>query len=417
MNYTGKFVLAPMVRSGELPTRLLALRHGADLVWSPEIVDKKLLTCTRSYNSKLNTTEFREPNGRIALSTYKPSEAGKLIFQMGSSSPELAVKAGLMVINDVDGIDLNCGCPKNFSVHSGMGAALLSTPTLLCDILKSLVQKVGDPNNKPISCKIRLLGDLPSTLELVEQICQTGIKNLTLHCRTRSMRNREEPLHDYVPEIIKITKKYNISFIINGNLRNRLDFFELQQRYGPEVGGMVAEGAEANPSVFSINPVPWNEIILEFLQICFKFENHPSNTKYILLNQIPSKSKYYQKFARMKTNLDMLNLAKELQVDKDEPLNGKIKFRHLQKERLQTIEQYSAWKKEVISKLSQDIENVSLGPIDFTKEFSDVGVESSEETVESKSHVTDTNTSTTKITTKRRLSLDNTLPHKTLKST
>lgn len=29
----GKVVLAPMVRSGELPSRLLALKYGADLVW------------------------------------------------------------------------------------------------------------------------------------------------------------------------------------------------------------------------------------------------------------------------------------------------------------------------------------------------------------------------------------------------
>jgi len=33
VDYKGKLVLAPMVRAGELPTRLLALRYGADLVW------------------------------------------------------------------------------------------------------------------------------------------------------------------------------------------------------------------------------------------------------------------------------------------------------------------------------------------------------------------------------------------------
>lgn len=31
--YVGRCVLAPMVRTGELPTRLLALRYGADAVW------------------------------------------------------------------------------------------------------------------------------------------------------------------------------------------------------------------------------------------------------------------------------------------------------------------------------------------------------------------------------------------------
>jgi len=33
VDYRGKVVLAPMVRSGELPMRLLSLHYSADLVW------------------------------------------------------------------------------------------------------------------------------------------------------------------------------------------------------------------------------------------------------------------------------------------------------------------------------------------------------------------------------------------------
>ena len=39
VDYRGKIVLAPMVRSGELPSRLLALRYGADLVWGEYFLD------------------------------------------------------------------------------------------------------------------------------------------------------------------------------------------------------------------------------------------------------------------------------------------------------------------------------------------------------------------------------------------
>ena len=41
-----------------------------------------------------------------------PVETGRLILQLGSSDPQLAVDAARKVIDDVDGIDLNCGCPK-----------------------------------------------------------------------------------------------------------------------------------------------------------------------------------------------------------------------------------------------------------------------------------------------------------------
>jgi hypothetical protein len=39
--------LAPMVRIGTLPTRLLALEYGATLVWGPEIVDKAIIGSER----------------------------------------------------------------------------------------------------------------------------------------------------------------------------------------------------------------------------------------------------------------------------------------------------------------------------------------------------------------------------------
>ena len=34
LNYSRKNILAPMVRIGRLPTRLLALKYGADIVYS-----------------------------------------------------------------------------------------------------------------------------------------------------------------------------------------------------------------------------------------------------------------------------------------------------------------------------------------------------------------------------------------------
>lgn len=394
LNYHGKLVLAPMVRSGELPTRILALRHGADLVWGPEVVDKKILTCTRHENHHLNTVEFLEPNGKVAFNTYKPLEAGKLVFQMGSADPDLAVKAGLKVINDVDAIDLNCGCPKNFSVHSGMGAALLSNSSLLCDILTNLVNKVGNPNQKPISCKIRLLKDLGSTMDLIHKICGTGIKNLTIHCRTRDMRNRQDPIHDYLPEIIKLfNSEYNhINLIINGNLMHRLDLIALKLKYDhyEPLGGMIAESAEGNPSVFNLNaPLPWPQLILEFLQICYKFNNHPSNSKYVLLNQIPSKSKFYQMFSKLKTNKDMLDLA--VAINKPDYLQthsdlqdqikfmDKIKFRYLQRDRLVSVEEYQNQKLQVISKLNEEQkqkfgveEETNAKLIDFNRDFVEV---------------------------------------------
>jgi hypothetical protein len=40
---------------------------------------------------------------------------------------------------DVSAIDINMGCPKSFSLSGGMGAALLSKPELIHDVLFLIV--------------------------------------------------------------------------------------------------------------------------------------------------------------------------------------------------------------------------------------------------------------------------------------
>lgn len=52
LDYRNKIVLAPMVRVGTLPMRLLALNYGADIVYTEELIDWKLLKTTRRLNRK-----------------------------------------------------------------------------------------------------------------------------------------------------------------------------------------------------------------------------------------------------------------------------------------------------------------------------------------------------------------------------
>ncbi|OBA21720.1 FMN-linked oxidoreductase [Metschnikowia bicuspidata var. bicuspidata NRRL YB-4993] len=342
VTYANKLCLAPMVRSGELPMRLMALKYGADLVWSPEIIDKKIMSCIRVENKDLGAIDFFELGkdnlrNSLVFRTKRSLEKGKLIFQLGSADPQLAVAGAEKVIKDVDGIDLNCGCPKPFSTHSGMGAALLSTPDLLVLILLNLVKEIGHPNGKPISAKIRLLNssDAQPTLDLVERICKTGISNLTVHCRTREMRNRDAPIRNFVNEIHEVTKKHNVSLIINGAFRCKLEFKQFQKFMGNyEIGGMMAEAAESNPTVFCDRPLPWRDVIPEFIQFCISCDNHPSNTKYILLNQLPGKSRLYQAFCKIKKNDEFLKLANTIGEEGD-----KVFIRIRQKDKQYTAEE------------------------------------------------------------------------------
>ena len=157
-------------------------------------------------------------NGKTrAIFTTHPVEKPYLIYQIGSASPELAVQAAKTVVQDVSGVDLNCGCPKPFSTHAGMGAALLTNPDLLCDILTALRREL--PPEVTVSAKIRLLPSQDDTKRLVERIVRTGVSALTVHCRTRNMRPREAALIERLRGIVEFVDSLGagIPVVANGD--------------------------------------------------------------------------------------------------------------------------------------------------------------------------------------------------------
>ncbi|GAA5909689.1 tRNA-dihydrouridine(20) synthase (NAD(+)) [Sporobolomyces salmoneus] len=304
--------LAPMVRIGTLPTRLLSLEYGASLVWGPEIVDKALIGSTRSVDPKTGVVSFMKNNRSIF--ECHPIEKERLIFQLGSADPELAVKALKVIENDVAGVGLNCGCPKSFSLSGGMGAALLKDPERLCNILKALVSSTS----LPIDAKIRLLPlpETPSsppspysedpTLPLIRQTLSTGIKCLTVHCRTQTMRSSEPALHSRLLSINKslslLREKASpeeewtkIPVVCNGDVTGGNGSTEEQEKdtWGNfrevcrETGVrsvMIARAAESNPSCFNSKGLedPIKVVIPRLLRIAILTKNHYSNTKYVL---------------------------------------------------------------------------------------------------------------------------------------
>ncbi|KAF9486398.1 tRNA-dihydrouridine synthase 2 [Pholiota conissans] len=271
--------LAPMVRSGALPTRLFALKHGATLVWGPEIVDKAILHSTREVDPFTGVISYNGVS-RAIFATH-PIEKPYLIYQIGSSDPELAVQAAKTVMQDVSGIDLNCGCPKPFSTHAGMGAALLTNPDLLCSILTALRKEM--PPHITVTAKIRLLPSQEDTLKLVERIVNTGVSALTVHCRTRNMREKDKAVIERLREIVEFVRGMGrgIAVIENGDCKDWEDAKRVRLVTGAD-SVMIARGAESNPSCFSPTPLVDVEktFIPGYLRLSQYIQNHFSLTKF-----------------------------------------------------------------------------------------------------------------------------------------
>ncbi|KAJ5161166.1 tRNA-dihydrouridine(20) synthase [Penicillium capsulatum] len=326
VDYRGKIVLAPMVRSGELPSRLLALKYGADLVWGPETIDRSLIGAVRRINPRNGTVEFtRVPsNGGRPDKAAKASviyridparEKSRLVFQMGTASADLAVQAAKVVAGDVSGIDVNSGCPKPFSTSGGMGAALLRTPDKLVSILESLVREVGEPFKIGISVKIRILETPELTEALVSRLVRTGITGLTVHCRTTPMRPRERAIRDQLSMIADLCHKAGVACVMNGDVTSRDHGLALMQEFGVD-GAMIATSAETNSSCFRSEAdgglAPWRDVVHEYMRFCIESENRFGNTKYLLNMMIPGKNKEFNQAKQCKTYTDT---CRRLQFD------------------------------------------------------------------------------------------------------
>ena len=300
-----------MVRVGTLPMRLTALEYGADIVYTPELIAKKLMKCVRVENGALNTVDFvtsdgsghgSDKNGELVL-RIAAAERHAIVLQIGASDPDIALAAASLVQHDVNAVDLNMGCPKPFSVHAGMGAALTKNPDLACAILSNLVQNLA----VPVTCKIRVLPSVEETIDLVTRLQSTGIIAMGVHGRTQDMRPREPALW---PKIADVVSALDIPVIANGDVFEPADFDRVCAETGA-ASAMTARGAQWNASIFAGDgPYPVLSVAQKYLSHSITYGIAPANAKYALLAMQTSKLGFHDKLhsAQTDTHADLADL-------------------------------------------------------------------------------------------------------------
>ncbi|KHN75072.1 tRNA-dihydrouridine(20) synthase [NAD(P)+]-like [Toxocara canis] len=320
--YSDKTILAPMVRAGRTPLRLLALEYGADLVYTEEIVDQKILSSKRIVNDILHTIDYViEDDVVLRIATERERE--RCVLQVGTNSAERIAEVAAKVCNDVAAIDVNMGCPKPFSIMGGMGAALLTQPDKVKDILTSLVSvssvpvsckirvldKVGIPISRcvllgefpkcsavfaqiltslvsvssvPVSCKIRVLDKQEDTLALVKLIEKCGVTAIGVHGRRRDERQGDA---NRVEEIREVARALSIPVIANGGSGTIKEFKDIEQ-FRTESGAssvMLARRALSNPSIFRPEGLlTMQEEITSFLRLACEFDENFTMMKYVV---------------------------------------------------------------------------------------------------------------------------------------
>ncbi|KAM9978877.1 hypothetical protein ACTFIY_012623 [Dictyostelium cf. discoideum] len=276
MDYYNKKIMAPMVRVGTYPMRILAYNYGCDIAYSEELIDLKLMKSTRVVNEKLKTIDFIAKDKTLC---YRTSEKDvRNVLQLGTASSTTALEAAKVVCNDICALDINMGCPKFFSVQGGMGSALLSKPETIKDILTTLKRNL---NGIPITCKIRLLSTDQETIDLLRIIESTGVSAIGVHCRMIPERPRDPAHWDRLENILS-NASFSVPIIANGDIFEHSDIEKIKKQTKVD-SIMIARGVVKNVSIFSKpSPIDLKQIIQEYTEIAYQTNNSPVNTKYVI---------------------------------------------------------------------------------------------------------------------------------------
>jgi tRNA-dihydrouridine synthase 2 len=188
------------------------------------------------------------------------------------------------------------GCPKHFSVASGMGCDLILHPERAEDIIKSLRRNISIP----ISVKTRLVSsesdsstiDIARSIDWLQRLQSSGACAIALHTRTATETSRNPP-HEYVlPIMNQMLKKSNTPLIANGDIWTVDDISRIKKESGVS-SFMLSRGALWNPGVFALLKMDHRDgkygvapsipdIMTRLVQLAATTANCFLNTKYLL---------------------------------------------------------------------------------------------------------------------------------------
>ncbi|XP_076919325.1 uncharacterized protein LOC143580079 [Bidens hawaiensis] len=223
-----KLIVAPMVDNSELPFRLLCRKYGATGAYTP-MLHSRIFT----ENDKYRASEF---------TTCK--EDRPLFVQFCANDPDTLLEAARRVEPYCDYVDINLGCPQRIAKRGNYGAFLMDKLPLV----KSLVEKLSQNLNVPVSCKIRIFPDLQDTLNYAKMLEDAGCALLAVHGRTRDEKDGKKIRANW--EAIRAVKNaLRIPVLANGNIRHMDDVKRCLEETGAD-GVLSAETLLENPALF-----------------------------------------------------------------------------------------------------------------------------------------------------------------------
>jgi len=238
------FCLAPMADVTDAAFRFMLAKYGKNSSNRNQVV---------FWTEFVSADGLCNPEGRKNLSRIlKFSKIEKpIVAQVFGANPDNMEKACRYISKlGFDGIDINMGCPDKSVVKQGAGSALIKTPELAREIIRSAILGA---NGLPISVKTRVGFNKEEIDSWIPELLKEDIKALTIHARTKKEMSKLPANWDYVKRVVGLAKKSGKDILVigNGDVRNLTDAIEKTKKYGCD-GVMIGRGVFGNPWFFDI---------------------------------------------------------------------------------------------------------------------------------------------------------------------
>ena len=217
--------LAPMEDVTDPAFRLLCKRFGADRVYTEFVNADALVRDVASTMRKLQISDAERP---VSIQIY------------GKDPVSMADAAQIVEQAKPDFIDINFGCPVKKVAGKGAGAGLLRDVPRMLDITRAVVNAV----HLPVNAKTRLgwndddlrhssitQSDTPFIVDLAEALQDCGIREISIHGRTRAQMYSGLANWDLIGAV-KANPRMHIPVNGNGDVATPERAKECFERYG-----------------------------------------------------------------------------------------------------------------------------------------------------------------------------------------
>lgn len=222
--------LAPMAGITDYVLRSLVRRYSKSCLLTTEMISSEYLAQTL--------------NGRSGTEILKrDADHSPISYQISGHKPHMMKQAAKFLTQYADMIDINMGCPVKKVVGGQDGCALMRTPELASDLVKT----VKDGTDKPVSVKFRLgyTADEMNYVEFGQKMQQAGAEFITIHGRTRSQMYSGKA--DWA-KIRKLRENVDIPVFANGDITSIENAIECLELSGAD-GVAIGRGALGDPTL------------------------------------------------------------------------------------------------------------------------------------------------------------------------